>query len=427
MMNHTSTLKTNLRQGKYQALLTDLYVDPGRINYQTARYIKAIECYETAFGIEEVSVYSAPGRSEIGGNHTDHQHGEVLAASINLDAIAVVSPLDKPVVKVISDGYELITIDLDDLSLQETEKESTRALIKGVLSSAQERGYRIGGFQAYITSDVLIGAGLSSSAAFETIIGTILSGLYNDMKISPIEIAMMGQYAENVYFGKPCGLMDQMACSVGSLVHIDFADSTKPVVEKVTFDMAKHGYSLCITDTKGSHADLTPDYAAIPAEMKSVAAYFGKEVLRDVPANEFFRRLPEVRKATCDRRVLRAIHFFRENERVRQEVDALNREDISAFLQTVAASGDSSFKYLQNIYSSQDVQTQNMSLALAVSETVLGNRGVCRVHGGGFAGTIQAFVQKDAVAEYKRAMDDLFGRDTCSVLMIRKYGGIKVL
>ena len=288
-MNHTTTLKENLRQEKYQAILTDLYVDPNRIDYQTTRYIKAIECYETAFGAGGVSIYSAPGRSEIGGNHTDHQHGEVLAASINNDAIAVVSPLDEPVVKVISDSYELITIDLGNLSLQESEKGSTRALIKGVLVSAQERGYRIGGFQTYITSDVLIGAGLSSSAAFETIIGTILSGLYNEMKISPIEIAMMGQYAENVYFGKPCGLMDQMACSVGSLVHIDFADPAKPVVEKVTFDMAKHGYSLCITDTKGSHADLTPDYAAIPAEMKSVAAYLGKEVLRDVPANEFFR------------------------------------------------------------------------------------------------------------------------------------------
>lgn len=426
-MNHTTTLKENLRQEKYQAILTDLYVDPNRIDYQTTRYIKAIECYETAFGAGGVSIYSAPGRSEIGGNHTDHQHGEVLAASINNDAIAVVSPLDEPVVKVISDSYELITIDLGNLSLQESEKGSTRALIKGVLVSAQERGYRIGGFQTYITSDVLIGAGLSSSAAFETIIGTILSGLYNEMKISPIEIAMMGQYAENVYFGKPCGLMDQMACSVGSLVHIDFADPAKPVVEKVTFDMAKHGYSLCITDTKGSHADLTPDYAAIPAEMKSVAAYLGKEVLRDVPANEFFRKLPEVRKATSDRSVLRAIHFFCENERVHQEVAALNREDISAFLQTVAASGDSSFKYLQNIYSGQDVQTQNISLALAVSETVLENRGVCRVHGGGFAGTIQAFVQKDAVTEYKQAMDDLFGKDACSVLMIRKYGGIKVL
>ena len=427
VMNHTTTLKENLRRGKYQPLLTDLYADPGRTDYQTTRYIRAIECYEAAFGAGEISIYSAPGRSEIGGNHTDHQHGEVLAASINLDAIAVVSPLDTPVVKVISDGYDLTTIDLDDLSQQESQKESTQALIKGVLASAQERGYRIGGFQTYITSDVLIGAGLSSSAAFETIIGTILSGLYNDMKISPIEIAMMGQYAENVYFGKPCGLMDQMACSVGSLVHIDFADPVKPVVEKVTFDMAKHGYSLCITDTKGSHADLTADYAAIPAEMKAVAAYFDKEVLRDVPVTEFFQKLPEVRKATSDRSVLRAIHFFRENERVRNEVAALNREDIPAFLRTVAASGDSSFKYLQNVYSAQDVQTQNMSLALAVSETVLGSRGVCRVHGGGFAGTIQAFVRKDAVAEYKQAMDDLFGKDACSVLMIRKYGGIKVL
>lgn len=426
-MNQTTTLKEAFRQGAYQELLTDIYIDADRIAYQTERYIRAIECYEKAFGTGEVSIYSAPGRSEIGGNHTDHQHGEVLAASINNDAIAIVTPLAEPVVKVISDGYDLITVDLKDLSLQESEKESTLALIKGVLFAVKDKGYQVGGFQTYITSDVLIGAGLSSSAAFETIIGTIISGLYNDMKISPIEIAIMGQYAENVYFGKPCGLMDQMACSVGSLVHIDFADPASPVVEKVSFDMAKHGYSLCITDTKGSHADLTPDYAAIPAEMKAVAQFFGKEVLHEVPVDDFWKRLPEVRKATSDRSVLRAIHFFQENERVRKEVAALNREDIPAFLQTVAASGDSSFKYLQNIYSSQDVQNQNMSLALAVSESVLGDRGVCRVHGGGFAGTIQAFVSNDAVTEYKQAMDDLFGKDACSILMIRKYGGMKVL
>lgn len=426
-MNQTTTLKEAFRQGTYQELLTDIYIDADRIAYQTERYIRAIEYYEKAFGTGEVSIYSAPGRSEIGGNHTDHQHGEVLAASINNDAIAIVTPLAEPVVKVISDGYDLITVDLKDLSLQESEKESTLALIKGVLFAVKDKGYQIGGFQTYITSDVLIGAGLSSSAAFETIIGTIISGLYNDMKISPIEIAIMGQYAENVYFGKPCGLMDQMACSVGSLVHIDFADPASPVVEKVSFDMAKHGYSLCITDTKGSHADLTPDYAAIPAEMKAVAQFFGKEVLHEVPVDDFWKRLPEVRKATSDRSVLRTIHFFQENERVRKEVAALNHEDIPAFLQTVAASGDSSFKYLQNIYSSQDVQNQNMSLALAVSESVLGDRGVCRVHGGGFAGTIQAFVSNDAVAEYKQAMDDLFGKDACSILMIRKYGGMKVL
>lgn len=426
-MIHTTTLKNDFRVGRYQTLLTDIYVDKSRITYQTERYIKAIEYYEDAFGVGEVSIYSAPGRSEIGGNHTDHQHGEVLAASINNDAIAIVQPLDTSIVKVISDGYDLITVDLYDLTLQECEKGSTSALIKGVLYAIQKKGYQIGGFQTYITSDVLIGAGLSSSAAFETLIGTIISGLYNNMKISPIEIAMIGQYAENVYFGKPCGLMDQMACSVGNLVHIDFVDPDNPKVEKVTFDMAKHGYSLCITDTKGSHANLTPDYAAIPAEMKSVANYFNKEVLRDVSAEEFFSKLSDVRQATSDRSVLRAIHFFQENEHVRKEVDALNHKDIPVFLETVAASGNSSFKYLQNIYSSQDVQNQNMSLALAVSEVVLGEHGVCRVHGGGFAGTIQAFVKNETVPKYKKTMDALFGTDACSVLMIRKYGGMKVI
>ena len=288
-------------------------------------------------------------------------------------------------------------------------------------------GYKIGGFQAYVTSDVLIGAGLSSSAAYETLIGTILSGLYNEMKIDPIEIAIIGQFAENVYFGKPCGLMDQMACSVGNLVHINFADIKNPKVEKVTFDLNKHGYSLCITDTKGSHADLTADYAAIPKEMKNVAACFGKDVLLGITVEDILKNIAIVRGQVGDRGVLRALHFIRENERVRKEVEALENEDIDTFFKEVANSGNSSFKYLQNVYSNTDVQHQNVSLALAISEDFLGKNGVCRVHGGGFAGTIQAFVKNDIVTEYQKIMDKVFGQGACSVLKIRKYGGMKVL
>lgn len=427
-MIQTTELKKNLQAGVYDDVLLDIYVDADVLPYQKNRYVAAIETYEKLYGADAVEIYSAPGRSEVGGNHTDHQHGEVLATSINLDAIAIVKKLPDMQIRLVSDGYDEIVIDGNDLTLKEDEKESTTALIKGVLAGVKERGYAVGGFQAYITSDVLIGAGLSSSAAFETVIGTILSYLYNDGGIDAITIAIIGQYAENVYFGKPCGLMDQMACSVGNLVHIDFADVKNPKVEKVEFDMNAYGYSLCITDTKGSHADLTADYAAIPTEMKAVASYFGKEVLLGLTIEEILSHAQELREKFGDRAVLRALHFLCEDVRVEEEVDALKAGDIDAFLQKVKESGDSSFKYLQNVYTSHDVMHQNVSLALAVSEIALaGGAGVARVHGGGFAGTIQAFVKNDAVDKYRAAMDRLFGADSCKVLKIRKYGGMKVL
>ena len=426
-MLQTDVLKEQLQNGIFADRLADIYVDTAQIPYQTKRYINAITTYEKHFGTDGVEIYSAPGRSEIGGNHTDHQHGEVLAASINNDAIAIVKALDEPTVKVISDGYDLITISLDNLTRKEEEEGTTISLIKGVLAGFVEHGHKVGGFQAYITSDVLIGAGLSSSAAFETIIGTIISGLYNDMTISPIEIAIIGQYAENVYFGKPCGLMDQMACSVGSLVHIDFANPADPMVERVEFDLDAHGYSLCITDTKGSHADLTPDYAAIPAEMKAAAACFGKEVLGEVSKEEVLANLNVIREQVNDRAALRAIHFIYENERVHKEVAALQSDQFDTFLQTVKDSGDSSYKYLQNVYTCHDVEHQNVSVALALSDILLGKNGVSRVHGGGFAGTIQAFVKNESVSEYKKGMETLFGEGACDVLKIRKYGGMKVL
>lgn len=426
-MTNTKVLIGELESGKYDDLILDTYVASDQVEYQKGRYIKAIGKYESYFEEGEVCIYSAPGRTEIGGNHTDHQHGEVLAASINKDAIAIVKALDESYVKVISDGFDMITVSLDDTELKEEEKGSTTALIKGVIAGIKQHGWKIGGFQAYITSDVLIGAGLSSSAAFETLIGTILSGLYNDMKISPVEIAIIGQYAENVYFGKPCGLMDQVACSVGNLVHVDFADPKNPVIEQIGFDMNKYGYSLCITDTKGSHADLTADYAAVPEEMKNVAQFFNQEVLLGIDQDMLLSRMGELREKVGDRAVLRALHFVNENVRVQEEVSALNKGEIDTFFALVKASGDSSYKYLQNVYSNSDVQHQNVSVALAVSDMYLGNNGVSRVHGGGFAGTIQAFVKSEAASGYRKVMDSIFGEGACSVLKIRKYGGKKIV
>lgn len=423
----TREIKKTLRENVYDSLLLDIYVDRNVLDYQRERYEKALESYEMYFGEDEVSLYSAPGRSEIGGNHTDHQRGEVLATAINLDAIGVVKKVEEPVVKIVSDGYDMITISLEQLDKQENEKETTTALIKGVLAGFVNRNYKIGGFCAYITSDVLIGAGLSSSAAFETLIGTILSGLYNDGKVSGVEIAIIGQYAENVYFGKPCGLMDQMACSVGSLVHIDFENPDKPKVERIEADMEAYGYSLCITDTKGSHADLTDEYAAIPREMKKVAAYFGKEELRDVSKEDVWNEIITLRENLGDRCVLRALHFVNENERVEKEVEALKKGKIDSFLEEVKASGDSSFKYLQNVYSATDVNVQNVSVALLISDMALNKNGVSRVHGGGFAGTIQAFVKKESVSEYKECMNHVFGEGACKELKIRKYGGMRVI
>ena len=378
------------------------------------------------YGDTDVEIYSAPGRSEVGGNHTDHQHGCVLAAAVNLDAIAVVGRVDNKI-KVLSDDFDIAPINLEDLEIKKAEEGTSEALIRGVCARLKELGYNVGGFNAFITSDVLMGAGLSSSAAFETIIGTIISGLYNDMTIDPVVIAQVGQYAENVYFGKPCGLMDQCASSVGSLINIDFNDVAKPIVNKVDVDFSKFGHSLCIVDTKGSHADLTDEYAAIPMEMKKVANYFGKEFLREVDEEDFFNDIAGARKACQDRAVLRAIHLFEENKRFDQEVKALNNSDFETFKKVVKESGDSSYKFLQNVYANCDVENQSVSIGLAMSEKIIGRNGVCRVHGGGFAGTIQAFVKDEFVTAYKTEIERVFGKGSCHVLKVRKYGGKKVI
>ncbi|MFG6384428.1 MAG: galactokinase [Lachnospiraceae bacterium] len=426
-MKDTKVLLEEFAAQQHQDRLTEIYVDTGVLSYQNERYQKAIQKYEELYGSGEVELFSAAGRSEVGGNHTDHQHGEVLAASINLDAIAVASKLEENVIKLLSDGYPMITVDLSELEKKDAEEGTSAGLIRGMVYGLKKNGHQVGGFQAYVTSDVLNGAGMSSSAAFEVLVGTILSGLYNDMSISSVEIAQVAQYAENVFFGKPCGLMDQMACSVGGLIHIDFADPEHPIVEKVEVDFSAYHHSLCITDTKGSHADLTDDYALIPQEMKKVAEFFGKDFLREVDAKDFYKNISKIREKCGDRPVLRALHFFEEDVRVEREVAALNAGDFNGFLQTVKESGDSSFKYLQNIYTNKDVQNQSVSMGLAVSDSILKGHGVSRVHGGGFAGTIQAFVADDFVEEYRTMLDSVYGAGSCHVLKVRPYGGIKVL
>ena len=419
-----TTLINEFKNNNYNHILKDLYVDEQLIEHQINRYVHAIEKFIELYGNQEISVFSVPGRSEVSGNHTDHQNGEVLAASINLDMIAVVSKHDS--IKVLSDDYDIQTIELNDLAMKESELETSEGLIRGTVARLKEKGYNVGGFVGFITSDVLQGSGLSSSAAFEVMIGTIISGLYNNMEIDPVVIAQAGQYAENVYFGKPSGLMDQCACSVGSLIHIDFKDD--PIVEKIEVDFSAYKHSLCIVDVHASHADLTADYAAVPTEMKAIANYFGKQVLREVNENEFYEKLADVRKTVNnDRAILRAIHLFEENKRVNKVVNALKNNNFNEFKQGITESGNSSYKYLQNIYSNHDETNQAVSLALALSELTLKEHGVCRVHGGGFAGTIQAFVEDDYVETYKNELEKVFGKGSCHVLKIRKYGGVQLI
>ena len=403
-----------------------LYVDETKLEAQRSRYTNALSRFEQLFGDGPVELFSAPGRSEVGGNHTDHQRGKVLACSLNLDVIAVVRKRVDGVITVQSEGYPLDQVDLKELNPVAGEEGTSKALIRGVAGALAEAGYTVGGFDAYTTSEVLQGSGMSSSAAFEVLLGTILSGLYNNDTVSPVEVAKASQVAENQYFGKPSGLLDQMACSVGNLVTIDFADASDPKVRRVDADFGSFGHSLCITDTKGSHADLTPDYAAVPAEMKQIAGHFGKAVLQEVSEAEFLSKLPELRELYGDRPVLRAIHWYEENKRVETQVAALESGDFDAFLKAVNASGDSSYKYLQNVYSPRHLEAQAIPVALAVSDLVLKDRGASRVHGGGFAGTIQAFVPDDLVEDYRKAMDGLFGEGACHILFVRPVGGYHI-
>ena len=376
--------------------------------------------------MEKHYVFSAPGRTEISGNHTDHQCGCVLAAAVNLETIADVCLNGTNTIMVQSQGYPAVKVDLDDLAVREEEKNTTAALIRGVASSFVQRGATLQGFDAVVNSTVLPGSGLSSSAAFEVLFGTILNELFFDKNLSAVEIAQIGQYAENVYFGKPCGLMDQMASSVGSLVFIDFEDPANPKIEKVSFDLAAAGYALCIIDSGADHADLTDEYAAIPAEMKQVCTYFGKEVLRQIPRNEFMKAIPELRKTVSDRAILRAMHIYQENDRVVKLVQALKNGDVDSFLNLVKESGRSSWMYLQNITPAGAVEHQEVAVALAMCDALLQGKGAYRVHGGGFAGTVQAFVPLEMLDSFKTDIEAVLGQDTCHVLNIRELGGIRV-
>ncbi len=390
---------------------------------QRERYKRAEMAFKELFGDTEPMIFSASGRTEIGGNHTDHNRGKVLAAAVSLDVIAFAVPTDDGVITVKSEGFPQDTVDISDLSVKESDKNTSAALIRGVADGFKRDGFKIGGFKAYTTSNVLKGSGISSSAAFEVLIGTILSHMYNSGEVSSVKIAQIAQYAENVHFGKPSGLMDQMASSVGGFIEIDFADPQKPVISSIGYDFSQSGYSLCIVDTKGSHADLTPEYAAIPPEMKSVAKFFGKSELRDITREQLWENISDVRKACGDRAVSRALHFFDENERVDNEAEALGNGDFEAFLREVNASGNSSFKYLQNIFAASNTREQGMVLGLYTAERILNGRGACRVHGGGFAGTIQAFVPNSMLEKFTSDMEKLFGAGSCYELYIRPLGG----
>ena len=380
--------------------------------------------FEKTFGAQPERFFSAPGRTEIGGNHTDHQRGRVLAAAVNLDTNAAVRINGTDTIRIQSAGYPMCQVELSDLIPKADEINTTAALIRGVAARFTQLGCQVEGFDAYVESTVLPGSGLSSSAAYEVLIGTIINHLFFDGRVSQPEIAMIGQYAENVYFGKPCGLMDQTASAVGGLVTIDFFEKDKPVIESVDFDFASCGHALCIIDTRASHADLTDEYAAITLELKNICAHFGKDVLTQIAEEDFYAAIPTLRETCGDRAVLRAMHFYAENARVPQQVSALRRGDFREFLRLVSESGRSSWMYLQNVIPAGYREHQDVALSLALCEKYLQGKGAFRVHGGGFAGTVQAFVPFEILESFRAGMDAVLGAGACHVLSIRPQGGV---
>ncbi|MBQ8310510.1 MAG: galactokinase [Clostridia bacterium] len=425
---NTSELKHAILNGDLDARLSYIYGE-GALDAQKARYAAAVDAFTALYGEDrEASIFSVAGRSELSGNHTDHNHGCVVAASIDLDIIAVAAPSETGVIRVKSEGFDEDVVDINIFTApRENPEGHSDELIAGMVAGFRKNGYTVGGFDAYTTSNVLKGSGVSSSAAFEDMIGNILNHLYNDGKIDNVEIAKLAQFAENKFFGKPCGLMDQVACAVGGIVAIDFNDPSAPIIEKVDFDITAAGYNLCIVNTGGNHADLTDDYASVPAEMKSVAAYFGKGFLRDVREEDVIASIPLLREKLGDRAVLRALHFYAENKRVATQKTALIAGDLPAFFNAVIASGRSSFCYLQNVYTTKNVSEQGLSVALCISERLLADKKAAwRVHGGGFAGTIQAFVPVEYVDTYKKAIDAALGEGSCMVLRIRPVGAVKI-
>ena len=422
------TLIDQLSGGMWDKRLNHLYCCNGSeaLEAVRARAVEAVKRYQALFSAgddAQAALFSSPGRTELGGNHTDHQHGCVLAASVNMDMLAVAAPNGTALVRIHSEGYPVLTVDLSSLSPAEDERETSAALVRGVAARMAELGQVPAGFDAYVCSSVPAGSGLSSSAAYEVLVGTIFNVLFCNQVFTPVQVAQIGQYAENVFFGKPCGLMDETASAVGGVVSIDFQDPAAPVVRKVNFDFSATGHTLCIINSGADHADLTDAYAAITSEMKSVAACFGKAVLRDVDEAAFRATIPELRKALGDRAVLRAIHFFAENRRAAQEAQALERGDFAAFLALVRASGLSSSLYLQNTFAPSDPRQQAIPLVLWAAEEVLQGTGAVRVHGGGFAGTVQAFVPNDRLPDFLTAMERLLGPGMCHMLSIRPEGG----
>ncbi len=418
-------LKQKLKEGalgQYASLYSD-------IKAQTARFIAAIDAFSSLYGAErDIYLLSVPGRSEISGNHTDHNGGCVLAGAINKDIIAVAAKNGDGVIRIQSEGYPEDTVSIaDTVSADSFKNYSSAALIAGMVNGFEKSGAAVGGFDAYTTSEVLKGSGISSSAAYEVMLGNILNHLYNDGRIENYEIAKLAQYAENEYFGKPCGLMDQMACAVGGFVFIDFEDKDRAAVEPIDFSLSAAGYSLCIVNTGGNHADLNEDYASVPGEMKAIARLLGRDVLRGLNEEDIVKNLTNIRRLVGDRAILRAFHFMRENKRVLKIKEALSSSDINAFLNGISESGRSSFEFLQNVYSNINVKEQGLSLALALTEGFLeGKSFACRVHGGGFAGTIQVFLKTEDAENYKEYMESVFGENAATVLNIRPVGACKL-
>lgn len=423
-------LKKAISDGIYNNAFFELYGKTCDIEEVKARYIACADGFESTYGNKaygDVRLFSVAGRSEISGNHTDHNHGKVLAASISLDIISVAATNNDNIVAIKSEGFPEDVVSLCDVeNVRENEKYKASAIIRGVCDGFNKNGYNIGGYYAYTTSNVLKGSGLSSSAAFEDMVGNMLSHFYNDGKIDNVEIAKISQYAENVHFGKPCGLMDQIACAVGGFVAIDFENPSSPIVEKLPFDLDRHGINLCIVNTGGNHADLNEDYASVPADMKKVAKLLGVEFLRETKKELLLEKACEIRESLGDKCLMRAIHYFNENERVTKQKEALENGNLDAFLCGVKASGLSSFTMLQNVYTTKNVDEQGLSLALALSAEVLGDceNAAWRVHGGGFAGTIQSFVPQNKAEEYKNTLESVFGQGSVYILNVRKYGAV---
>ena len=425
-MNIINTLHF-IENNKFSDVFKDIYgTSEEEMKYQKQRYTDAVKKFSEIYPErKDVRIFSASGRTEIGGNHTDHQHGCVLATAVNLDAIAVVAFHNDGVIRIKSEGYEPFTVNINEVSVKEG-KTGTTAIVSGIVARFIDMGAKIDGFDLYCTSDVICGSGISSSAAFETLIGTIIDTYYNGNKAGAVEIAKIGQFAENVYFGKNSGLMDQMVSSVGGLVFIDFLDTEEPKVETFNFDFEEYGYCLCITDTKSSHANLTDDYSAIRNEMENIAKQFGKSHLRFVNELLFYNEIPKLRENCSDRAIIRATHFFEENNRAKFEASALKDGNMEYFLELIRQSGRSSEAYLQNHYSCSDPENQAITLAIMLSRRFLGNSGAVRVHGGGFAGTIQAFVPINLVDDYISEMNRIFGEKSCTKMKIRPVGGIEI-